>query len=247
MASCKSEVLHQAYRKRLRPPHPLRIWPTAEMGPHCIPHPPKSPTLLLSRWAIAHPSPKPWPGWTGDAGIPQSAPQSFRTWAALHGLPIFDAGQVSTDQVLLVADTVAAQLLTSHRRGTGRRVTSGWLLPRVADPARMLRAQLDLPKTARRDTEGARPDHRSARPCSRGWAAIVGIEPSRAAALRHEAAESMQSADARLVQGATVTLAELLTRTPQWTTPDRPGCGSLPNCTATTTRSRQCARHGRVT
>ncbi|GAA3524313.1 FAD-binding and (Fe-S)-binding domain-containing protein [Nocardioides daeguensis] len=52
---------------------------------------------------------------------------------------------------------------------------------------------------------------------------IVGLEPSCTAVLRHELRELVPGPDAAAVAGATTTLAELLSRTPAWTPPSLAG------------------------
>lgn len=52
---------------------------------------------------------------------------------------------------------------------------------------------------------------------------IVGLEPSCTAVLRHELRELVPGPDAAAVAAATTTLAELLTRTPDWTPPSLAG------------------------
>ncbi|GAA4081140.1 FAD-binding and (Fe-S)-binding domain-containing protein [Nocardioides kongjuensis] len=52
---------------------------------------------------------------------------------------------------------------------------------------------------------------------------IVGLEPSCAAVLRHELRELVPGEDAAAVASATTTLAELLSRTPGWTPPSLAG------------------------
>ena len=61
---------------------------------------------------------------------------------------------------------------------------------------------------------------------------IVGLEPSCTAVLRHDAVQLLDSDSARLVAGATATLAELLNRTPQWRPPDLRGVSVIaqPHC-----------------
>jgi Fe-S oxidoreductase len=52
---------------------------------------------------------------------------------------------------------------------------------------------------------------------------IVGLEPSCTAVLRHDAVDLLNSSAARTVASATHTLAELLDKTPGWTAPDLSG------------------------
>lgn len=230
MASYKSEVLHQAYRGRLRP----RTHYILGQLPRWVRAASRTPKIANAALALGNSLPftKTMAGVDRRRSIPQLAPHSFHRWAAHHGLPIFDPRQASTDQVLLFADTFTdnfspaiAEAMVDVLRAAGYSpvlpIATGccgltWISTGQLDGARKVLGQtIDL-----------------LAPAAKAGLPIVGIEPSCTAVLRHEAAELIQSADARLVQGATVTLAELLTRTPQWRTPDLSGVRILaqPHC-----------------
>ena len=214
MASYKSEVLHQTYKRRIRPrSHYVVGW--------------------LPRWAkvgsltprLANRSMD--VGWVRTLALKASGVDTRRrmpafarrTFRRTFSAP---ADQTGTPVVLFVdsftnhfaphvADAAAAVLrdagyaprITRHQECCGL----PWISTGQLDgAARRLRSMVDALAA----------DARAGLP-------VVGIEPSCTAVLRHELTELVPGEDAAAVAAATVTLAELLTRTDGWTPPDLSG------------------------
>ena len=207
MATYKAEVLHQRYRRRLRPrSHYALGW--------------------LPRWArlasrapgLANGALRPRPvagvaKWLGgiDARrpLPSFAPHTFRQWfanrPATQGNPVLLWVDTFTDHFSPAVGVAAVHVLEDAGysvRIPDRPVCCGltWISTGQLDGARrQLRRTLDVLPT---DTP------------------IVGLEPSCTAVLRHDLTELL-SDDPRAagIAGATHTLAELLHATPMWRAP----------------------------
>jgi Fe-S oxidoreductase len=217
MAAYKSEVLHQSYRRRLRPrPHyalgQLPRW--SDLAAH-------APRLInavlgsrlgsaLAKWGA---------GVDQRRDLPAFAPRTFRQqWAPRPMLTDDDRPAVAlwvdsfTDHFAPEAATAAVTVLES----AGYRVE----IP-PADTCCALTwittGQLDAAKRILRGTLTTLAGYADA------GMPIVGVEPSCTAVLRGEAKELVDDPVAERVARATRTLAELLTETPGWEPPSLAG------------------------
>lgn len=224
MATYKSEVLYQRYRRRLRPPsHYALGW--------------------LPRWArLASRAPRLANGTLRNdllaavakrAGgidarrpLPQFARRTFRRWFADHpprtGSPVLLWVDTFTDHFTPEVGQAAVRVLQAAGydvRVTEKPVCCGltWISTGQLDGARaQLRRSLDaLDQAIRFGTP------------------IVGLEPSCTAVLRHDLPALLPD-DPRAAQvaAATRTLAELLRETEGWTPPDLDGVRAVaqPHC-----------------
>ncbi len=224
MATYKAEVLHQRYRRRLRPPaHYSLGW--------------------LPRWArLAARAPglangalrlRPLAGLVKRLGgidarrpLPQFATQSFREWFASRPARTGAA-------VLLWVDTFTDHFTPEVGQAAVRVLeAAGYAVEITAQPACcgltwISTGQLDGARRQLRRTLDALD------PAVRRGIPIVGLEPSCTAVLRGEITE-LQPGDprARQVRAATRTLAELLTETGSWEVPDLTGVRAVaqPHC-----------------
>lgn len=202
MAAYKAEVLHQSYRRRIRPPSHYSLgW--------------------LPRWAklaraapglanAAMRVPGVGPAALRAAGvdhrraIPAFASQTFRSWFATQH---FEGG----DEVLLFVDTFTNHFSPEVGIAAVRVLRDAGYRPRLIGKQQccgltwISTGQLD---TARRKL--GRTLEALAPSVDRGMP-VVGIEPSCTAVLRSEAVELIGGARAESVSAGTHTLAELLT------------------------------------
>jgi len=229
MATYKAEVLHQRYRRRLRPPaHYSLGW--------------------LPRWArlaarapgLANAALRA-PGLAGLAKrlggidarrpLPRFAAQTFRAWFAARAGS--RAGSLAGTPVLLWVDTFTdyftpevghAAVRVLEAAGYAVQVTAGpvccgltWISTGQLDGARrQLRRSLD-----------------ALDPAMAAGVPVVGLEPSCTAVLRGEITELLpEDPRARQVKAATRTLAELLDGTGEWEPPDLGGVRAVaqPHC-----------------
>jgi len=224
MATYKAEVLHQRYRRRLRPPaHYLLGW--------------------LPRWArLASRAPGPVNaalrngplaglatrigGIDARRQLPQLATPTFRDWFAGHpphaGAPVLLWVDTFTDHFTPEVGRAAVQVLEAAGYSvqiTGTPVCCGltWISTGQLDGAR---------RQLRRSLQALDPAVRAGTP-------VVGLEPSCTAVLRGEIADLLPG-DPRAgqVRAATRTLAELLAQTPTWAPPDLTGVRAVaqPHC-----------------
>ncbi|HET7741502.1 MAG TPA: FAD-linked oxidase C-terminal domain-containing protein [Mycobacterium sp.] len=203
MAAYKAEVLHQSYRRRVRPAsHYTLGW--------------------LPRWAkLASAAPRlanaalqvPLVGPTALAAagvdrrrkIPPLAPRTFRSW--------FDANDVDNDgdEVLLFVDSFTNYFSPEVGIATVRVLRAAGYRPRLTTKQQccgltwISTGQLGAARRILGKTVGS-----LATFAGRG-VPIVGMEPSCTAVLRSDAVELVGGADAARVAEATRTLAELLT------------------------------------
>lgn len=217
MASYKAEVLHQAYRGRLRPVshYVLGRLPAWVQAASRAPRTANAMLRLGDRFSVL----KRLAGVDSRRSIPILAPQTFRSWALEHGVPLFDAASPAENQVLLMVDTFTQHFSPEIGRSVLSVLRDAGYEPALAPRGGccgltwISTGQL----TAAKRILGATVADLA--PAARAGLPIVGIEPSCTAVLRHEAVELVASPDAQLVKDATVTLAELLTRTPGWKPP----------------------------
>ncbi|WP_409332526.1 FAD-binding and (Fe-S)-binding domain-containing protein [Trujillonella humicola] len=216
MATYKAEVLHQTYRRRIRPRSHyvlgrLPFWSDLAARTPRLANAVMSSRLggRLAKWTA---------GVDQRRSLPAFSPRTFRAdWAvrraATHdGAPVALWVDSFTDHFAPEVAHAAVAVL----EGAGYRVQ----VP-GADTCCGLTwittGQLD----AARRTVGA--TVAALAPLARAGVPIVGLEPSCTAVLRGEAKDLVPGADADAVAGATRTLAELLRDTPGWEAPDLSG------------------------
>jgi Fe-S oxidoreductase len=229
MATYKAEVLHQRYRRHLRPAaHYTLGWlprwaALAARAPRTVNRLLASPALggLAKRLG----------GVDARRALPSFAGQTLRAWWRRQ-----PAGKVAPGQprVLLWPDT-----FTDHfAPGTGRAAVgvltqAGYRVELPDEPlccglTWITTGQLDTAKRVLRRTV----DRLAT--LAEGGTPLVGLEPSCLAVLCHDAIALLGPDDpaARRVAHAAITLAELLTATPGWTPPDLGGVAAVaqPHC-----------------
>jgi len=223
MAAYKAEVLHQSYRRRLRPrSHYSLGWlPRWSRLASKMPRLANRMTTLpgLRKLALFA------AGVDARRTIPAFAPQTFRQWfaqqAAKTGKPVVLFVDSFTDHFDPEIAKAAVELLTDA--GYAPRITSKgaccgltWISTGQLDAAKRI-----LGRTVDELADAA----------SSG-VPIVGLEPSCTGVLRGDLPELIDGERARQVSAATVTVAELLSRTPDWTPPSLDGLTVIaqPHC-----------------
>jgi FAD/FMN-containing dehydrogenase/Fe-S oxidoreductase len=216
MATYKAEVLHQSYRRRVRPrPHytlgRLPFW--ADLAA-------RAPRLVnrflgsrlggrLAKWSA---------GMDQRREVPPFAPRTFRQEWADRPAPAGDGAPVAlwvdsfTDHFAPEVAHAAVRVLESAGytvQVPGDDTCCGltWITTGQLDAARRI-----LGATVQ-----------TLAPLAAAGTPIVGIEPSCTAVLRSDARELVGGPDAVRVAEATRTLAELLAATPGWTPPPMTG------------------------
>jgi Fe-S oxidoreductase len=216
MASYKAEVLHQSYRRRLRP---LSHYTLGRL-PFWADLAARAPRLVnavlgtragarLAKWGA---------GMDQRRDVPAFAPRTFRQeWAARPATP-GDGAPVAlwvdsfTDHFAPEVAHAAARVLEAagyRVQVPGADTCCGltWITTGQLDKARSI-----LGSTVR-----------ALVPLADAGVPIVGVEPSCTAALRSESLEVVGGPEAERVAAATRTLAELLTATPGWEPPSLAG------------------------
>ena len=237
MASYKAEVLHQAYRGRLRPRSHYALgqlprWAAlASRAPRLANAVLNLPGLgALARLAA---------GIDQRRSLPPFAPQSFRAWYRRRpgAVPGAGPGALSSADdarpaVMLMVDTFTnffdpgiGQAALTVLADAGYRViiperptccAITWISTGQLDAARKIlgRTVADLS------------------PAVAAGIPVVGLEPSCTAVLRSDALDLLDTPDARALAGAVKTLSELLADTPGWTPPrlDDTAIVAQPHC-----------------
>ncbi|MGY1604977.1 FAD-binding and (Fe-S)-binding domain-containing protein [Geodermatophilus sp. SYSU D00815] len=216
MATYKAEVLHQTYRRRLRP----RSHYTLGRLPFWADLAARAPRVVnavmgsrlggaVARWSA---------GMDGRRELPPFAPRTFRSWwaarppAAGDGAPVALWVDSFTDHFApSVAEAAVAVLEDAGYRvqvpGADTCCGLTWITTgQLGAAARVLGSTV-----------------RALAPLAEAGVPIVGVEPSCTAVLRGEAAELVDDPAAARVKAATRTLAELLAGTPGWAPPSLDG------------------------
>jgi FAD/FMN-containing dehydrogenase/Fe-S oxidoreductase len=221
MASMKSEVLHQAYAGRRRPishytlgrlPQWLRL---ARRMPRI--------SRIAMRFGDRVSPAKRLGGVDSRRSIPVIAPMSFAQWAAQHDLHPYEAGAAERP-VLLWVDTFTDEFTPEIGEAMVEVLRSAGYQPVL--PARSTCCGLTLISTGQLDAAKSTLSRlvSTLAPAADEGVPIVGVEPSCTAVLRHDLLELLpRDPGAAKVAAATVTLAELLTRTDGWRAPDLTG------------------------
>jgi FAD/FMN-containing dehydrogenase/Fe-S oxidoreductase len=224
MATYKAEVLHQRYRRRLRPPaHYSLGW--LPRWARLAARAPGLANAALRNPALAGVA-KRLGGIDARRPLPQFATQSFREWFASHparaGTPVLLWVDTFTDHFTPEVGQAAVRVLEAAGYSVeipGGPVCCGltWISTGQLNGAR---------RQLRRSLQALEAAVRLGTP-------IVGLEPSCTAVLRGEIAELLPGDPRALqVRAATRTLAELLTRTEKWVPPDLTGVHAVaqPHC-----------------
>jgi FAD/FMN-containing dehydrogenase/Fe-S oxidoreductase len=224
MAAYKAEALHARYRRRLRPrSHYALGW-----LPRWARLATRVPRLAnaLTQARLLHPLVTRAAGVDARRSLPRFAEQTLRAWAA--DLPAGVRGDGRHGEVVLFLDTFTDHFTPAAGRALVRVVeAAGWRVRVLEDDV-----CCGLTWTSTGQLDGARRRMagtvRALDPAVRDGALVVGVEPSCTAALRSDAAELLGAdpalaAAAGRVAAATVTLAELLARTPDYAPPSLAG------------------------
>jgi Fe-S oxidoreductase len=224
MATYKAEVLHQRYRRRIRPPaHYALGW--LPRWARLASRAPRATNALLRSPGLAAAA-KRAGGIDARRPLPQFAPRTFRQWFADHpprtGQPVLLWVDTFTDHFAPQVGQAAVHVLQAAGYDvqiTDKPVCCGltWISTgQLAGARRQLRRSLAAVDQA-----------------VRFGTPIVGLEPSCTAVLRHDLGRLLPG-DRRAahVAGATRTLAELLAGTQDWTPPDLTGVRGVaqPHC-----------------
>jgi FAD/FMN-containing dehydrogenase/Fe-S oxidoreductase len=220
MASYKAEVLHQSYRRRIRPRSHytlgrLPFWADlAARAPRAV-NAVLSSRLggALAKWSA---------GMDPRRELPPFAERTFRQSWTDRPTPTGDGG-VGGRAVALWVDSFTDHFAPEVADAAVRVLESAGYRVQVPGAETccgltwITTGQLDAARTVLGRTVAA------LAPLADAGIPIVGIEPSCTAALRSEALELVGGPDAERVARATRTLAELLTGTPGWAPPSLTG------------------------
>ena len=214
MAAYKSEVLHQSYRRRLRPrAHYALGWlPRWSRIASLMP---RMANLFMKIPLIGHVALFA-AGVDHRRSIPSFAPKTFRQWFASTAHTRSSAGK----PVLLFVDSFNNHFTPSVAEAMVDVLESAGYSPRLTPKQQccgltwISTGQLDAAKRILGDTidELAK--------SARAGIPIVGIEPSCTGVLRSDALELLNNQASRDVAAATHTLAELLLNDAEWQAPD---------------------------
>ncbi|GAB2640389.1 FAD-linked oxidase C-terminal domain-containing protein [Prescottella soli] len=223
MASYKSEVLHQSYRKRLRPvSHYSLGW-----LPRWAAIAGRAPKLVnaVTRLPGVAPVALTLGGADRRRNVPQFAPTSFRRWFAATATERRTTG----DPVVLFVDTFTDHFTPEVGIATVRVLEDAGFRPRLTQRRQccgltwITTGQLDAARRILGRTVTALADE---------GVPIVGMEPSCTAVLRADSLELLGTDASRAVAESTRTLAELLTDRDGWEPPDLSGTSVVaqPHC-----------------
>jgi len=230
MASMKSEVLHQAYAGRRRPisHYTLGRLPQWLRWARRTPRLARLAMRLGDRLGVA----KRLGGVDPRRSIPVIARTSFAQWAASHDLLPYAPGVVQRPALLWV-DTFTDEFTPEIGAAMVSVLREAGYQPVL--PPRSVCCGLTLISTGQLDAAKSTllTLVSTLAPAADDGVPIVGVEPSCTAVLRHDLLELLPDEPAaRSVSGATVTLAELLTRTDGWSARDLTGVRVIaqPHC-----------------
>ena len=226
MATYKSEVLHQTYKRKVRP----RSHYALGQLPRWVRMGSRMPKAVNAMFKVGDrfSGLKKVAGVDPRRSIPEMAPQTFRAWAKANGVGTFDRSAITDRQVVLMADTLTDHFSPEVGQAAVRVLRAAGYDP-VLDPPGccgltwITTGQLDAARRILGDTIAGLYDAASA------GVPVVGLEPSCTAVLRSDAVELFDAAGgeaaerARTVAGAVRTLAELLTADPDWSPPSLAG------------------------
>lgn len=225
MASYKAEVLHQTYKRKLRPRSHYSVgwlprWAKAGSAT------PRLANKMMSWSAVRIPALK-VAGVDTRRQMPAFARKTFRRTFGDAGAP-----GTGTRPVVVFVDSFTNHFAPQVADATVAVLRSAGFEPRITRHQECC----GLPWISTGQLDGAARRLRSMVDALAADALagvpIVGIEPSCTAVLRHELTELVPGPDAAAVAGATVTLAEFLSKDPTWTPPDLSGVSVVaqPHC-----------------
>jgi len=220
MATYKAEVLHQRYRRRLRPAsHYALGW--LPRWARLASRAPRLANRTMARPGLARLA-KRAGGIDQRRPLPQFATQTFRKWFAAQPA---SAGR----PVLLWLDTFTDHFSPEVGQAAVRVLTDAGYSVRIPDEP----VCCGLTWVSTGQLDGARRQLRRTLAALDGDVPIVGLEPSCTAVLRHDAVELLpDDPRAAAVAARTRTLAELLAGTEGWTAPPLTGVRGVaqPHC-----------------
>jgi Fe-S oxidoreductase len=208
MASYKAEVLHQSYRRRIRPASHYSLgwlprWAKlASVAPKLANAAMGVPLVGPAALAVA--------GVDRRRNIPPFAPKTFRSWFAAN-VSNSDSSAAPGDEVVLFVDSFTNYFSPEVGVATVRVLQAAGYRPTLT--AKQQCCGLTWISTGQLDTARrilGKTVATLAASADRG-VPVVGMEPSCTAVLRSEAVELVGGAQAEQVSKATRTLAELLT------------------------------------
>ncbi|QCQ93202.1 FAD-binding and (Fe-S)-binding domain-containing protein [Rhodococcus sp. SGAir0479] len=214
MASYKSEVLHQSYRRRLRPVSHYSLgwlprWAAAAgRAPRLVNAVTRLPGVASAALTLG--------GTDRRRHVPQFAPVSFRRWFASTAAERRTTG----DPVVLFVDTFTDHFTPEVGIATVRVLEDAGFRPRLT--RRRQCCGLTWITTGQLDA-ARRILGRTVTALAREGTPIVGMEPSCTAVLRADGLELVGGDAARAVAESTRTLAELLAERDGWEPPDLTG------------------------
>jgi Fe-S oxidoreductase len=216
MATYKAEVLHQSYRRRLRPRSHYALGQLPRWADLAA----RAPRLvnLLMRSGVGGRLAKWVAGVDPRRSLPEFAPHTFREmWATRR------SGPADGSPVALWVDSFTDHFAPEVAVAAVAVLEDAGYAVQVPDDDTccgltwITTGQLDAARRIVGHTVAA------LAPVAAAGVPIVGLEPSCTAVLRGEATELLDGPEAAAVAAATRTLAELLTATPGWRPPDLSG------------------------
>ncbi|WP_018156755.1 FAD-binding and (Fe-S)-binding domain-containing protein [Demetria terragena] len=231
MASYKAEVLHQTYRKKIRP----RSHYALGQLPRWVRAGSRVPKVVNAMFEVGEKfsAAKKLAGVDPRRSIPPLATETFRRWARSNGVGTYGdpipGGRVG---VLLVIDTFTDHFSPEVAQAAVRVLRSAGYEPQITERngccglTWISTGQLD----AARKILGSHLDDLLG--AAEAGMPIVGLEPSCTAVLRSDSLELTPGDRAEKVAHATKTLAELLQDTPDWKPPSLNGTRVIaqPHC-----------------
>lgn len=231
MASYKAEVLHQTYRRKLRP----RTHYSLGWLPRWAKAGSATPRLAntMMGWSAVRTVALKVAGVDTRRQMPAFARRTFRRTFGASATTTGAGSQAATaTPVVVFVDSFTNHFAPQVAEATVAVLRDAGFAPRITRHQEccglpwISTGQLDgAAKRLRSMVDALADDALSGVP-------VVGIEPSCTAVLRHELTELVPGADAIAVASATVTLAELLATVPGWQPPDLTGVSVVaqPHC-----------------
>ncbi|MFG2040501.1 FAD-binding and (Fe-S)-binding domain-containing protein [Dactylosporangium sp. NPDC048998] len=213
MAAYKAEVLHQSYKGRLRPRSHYSLgrlprWSRlAARMPRLANRLTSLPGVRTVALYLA--------GVDKRRSIPEFAGQTFRRWFRTNAPRRPDTGR----PVVLFVDSFTDHFAPEIAKAAVEVLTAAGYAPEITTESAccgltwISTGQLDAARRILGATVG------QLRDAAERGVPIVGLEPSCTGVLRGDLVELVDTDDARKVSAATVTVAELLARTPDWSPP----------------------------
>ena len=219
MAAYKAEVLHQTYRRRIRPRSHYVLGRLPQLAGWA------APVAGLVNRAVSLPGVRSFARWSAGIdqrrSIPAFASKRFRRWSRRHAADAGFGG--ARREVLLWTDSFTEFFATEQGwAAVGVLEAAGY---RVLFPRRTVCCGLTWITTGQLDGARRRIGQTvdALIPFVTAGIPVVGLEPSCVGVLRSDAVELLDDPRAAVVAEGVYTLAELLNSTPGWTAPDLSG------------------------